>query len=170
MDGYPVFAWIEATALSVWVREAPTLWAFPFILILHTVGMGFFVGTNIAIDLRVLGFAPRVPASLLQKIFVIMKIAFLINAVSGLLLLLAYPTKALTNPLFYVKLILIAVGLAQTAWLRNTVLRMPECDQGMVTFQSKIMAGSSLAVWAGAVTAGRLLAYTYKHLLAGGFY
>src|SRR5206468_4715679 len=26
--------------LSVWVRESPSLWAFPFILICHTVGMG----------------------------------------------------------------------------------------------------------------------------------
>jgi len=58
-DIFPFTGWIETTALSVWVRESPSLWAFPFVLILHTVGMGFLVGTNIALDLRVLGFAPR---------------------------------------------------------------------------------------------------------------
>jgi hypothetical protein len=128
--------------------------------------MGFLVGTNIAIDLRVLGFAPRVPVSLLEKFFVIMKLAFFVNAISGILLLIAYPTKALTNPLFYVKLFLIGVGLVEAAWIRENVLRAPESDPGLVPFRGKVFAGSSLAVWAGAVTAGRLLAYTYKHLMA----
>ena len=166
MDAF--FVWIESSALSVWVREAPTLWAFPFILILHTVGMGFLVGTNIAIDLRVLGFAPRIPVSLFEKFFVVMKLAFFINAISGLLLLIGYPTKALTNPLFYIKLFLIAVGLVETAWIRKKVFRIPEYDRGPLTFQAKAVAGSSLAIWAAAVTAGRFLAYTYTRLLAGG--
>jgi hypothetical protein len=166
MNSYPLFSWIEATALSIWVRESPSLWAFPFILILHTVGMGFLVGTNVAIDLRVLGFAARVPLSLLERLFVVMKLAFFINAVSGLLLLIAYPTKALTNPLFYVKLSLIASALVQTAWIRKNVLRTPESEQ-VVSSRGKAMAGASLAVWAGAVAAGRFLAYTYTHLLSG---
>jgi hypothetical protein len=166
MNVFAVFSWIEASALSVWVRESPSLWAFPFILILHTVGMGFLVGTNVAIDLRVLGFAPRVPISLLEKLFVVMKPAFFVNAISGVLLLTAYPTKALTNPLFYIKLLLIAFGLVQTVWIRNSVLRQPESEQA-VSFRGKVLAGSSLAVWAAAVAAGRFLAYTYVYLMSG---
>ena len=65
--------WIEETALSVWLRESPSLWAFPFVLILHTIGMGFLVGSNIALDLRVLGFAPRIPLSLFEKLFLIIE-------------------------------------------------------------------------------------------------
>ena len=95
-----------------------------------------------------------------------MKLAFFINAVSGLLLLIAYPTKALTNPLFYVKLFLIASALVQTVWIRKNVLRAPESEQ-VVSSRGKTMAGASLAVWAGAVAAGRFLAYTYTHLLSG---
>jgi hypothetical protein len=52
---YSSLAWLEATAPSVWLRESPSLWAFPFVLILHTVGMGFLAGTNVAMDLRVGG-------------------------------------------------------------------------------------------------------------------
>src|SRR5436309_12171806 len=106
MHPYSVFSWIETSALSSWIRESPSLWAFPFILILHTVGMGFLVGPNVAMDLRILGFAPRIPLSLFEKFFGVMKVAFVINVISGVLLLIAYPTKALTNPLFYVKLFL----------------------------------------------------------------
>ena len=170
MNVFALFAftgWIEQTALSVWLRESPSLWAFPFVLILHTVGMGFLVGSNIALDLRVLGVAPRIPLSLFEKLFLIMRISFFINAGSGLLLLIAYPTKALTNPLFYLKLALIAFGLAGALMLRNQVIRNPVADAEGVPSRSKTVAATSLVVWAGGVTAGRLLAYTYKFLMAG---
>ena len=165
---YSSFAWLEATALSVWLRESPSLWAFPFVLILHTVGMGFLAGTNVAMDLRVVGFAPKVALSLFEKFFLVMKISFVVNAVSGVLLLIAYPTKALTNPLFYIKLLLIAVGLVQAVWMRSHVLRNPVTDAEGPSTKSKVVAGASLATWTAAVAAGRFLAYTYSHLLAGG--
>ena len=53
--------WLEATALSTWLRESVSLLAFPFVLVLHTVGMGFLAGANAAIDLRILGVAAGVP-------------------------------------------------------------------------------------------------------------
>lgn len=164
---FPFFAWIEATALSAWIRESPSLWAFPFILILHTVGMGFLVGTNVAVDLRVLGFGPRIPLPVLERFFFVMKFGFVVNALSGVLLLIGYPTKALTNPLFYVKLVLIAVGVIETGWIRSLVLRGPKVMSEPVSAKGKALAGSSLAVWAGAVGAGRFLAYTYNYLMAG---
>lgn len=166
-DVYSSFAWIEESALSVWLRESPSLWAFPFVLILHTVGMGFLVGTNVAMDLRILGFAPRIPLSLIGKVFPVMWFGFVVNVISGTLLLIAYPTKALTNPLFYVKLFLIAVGLAQTWFLRNRVLRDPHVDIEPVVTKGRMVAGTSLVIWTGAVTAGRFLAYTYRHLMVG---
>jgi len=164
---YSFTGWVEATALSVWIRESPSLWAFPFILILHTVGMGFLVGSNIAMDLRILGFAPRIPLSLFERFFPVMAFGFFVNAVSGILLLIAYPTKALTNPLFYFKLILIGVALVEARVIRKQVLRAPHNDAGPVTTRGMWLAGSSLAIWAAAVTAGRFLAYTYTHILAG---
>ena len=167
MDLFSFTRWIESTDLSVWLRESPSLWSFPFVLILHTVGMGFLVGSNIALDLRVLGFAPRIPLSSFERFILVMQIATFLNVSSGLLLLIAYPTKALTNPLFYVKLSLIAFGLAETLMIRNSVLRDPSSDIQPVPAKGKIVAGTSLVVWAGAVTAGRLLAYTYHYLMAG---
>jgi len=165
---YSSLAWVEATAPSVWLRESPSLWAFPFVLILHTVGMGFLAGTNVAMDLRVVGFAPKIPLSLFEKFFLVMKISFVVNAASGVLLLIAYPTKALTNPLFYIKLLLIAAGLVQAVWMRSHVLRNPGMDAEGPSTNGKSMALASLATWTAAVGAGRFLAYTYRHLLSGG--
>jgi alkylation response protein AidB-like acyl-CoA dehydrogenase len=53
--------WLESTALSTWVRESGSLWAYPMVLTAHTVGMSLLVGANAVIDLRLLGVAPRVP-------------------------------------------------------------------------------------------------------------
>jgi len=164
---FSVFAWIESSAFSVWLRESPSLWVFPFVLILHTVGMGFLVGTNVAIDLRVLGLSPRIPLSIMERFLVVMKLAFFINAVSGILLLIAYPTKALTNPLFYLKLTLIAFALLETRWILNQVIRVPDNESSSVSSKARLVAGTSLLVWAAAITAGRLLAYTYTYLMAG---
>ena len=160
----PVFSWIEATAFSTWLRESPSLWVFPFVLILHTVGLAFLVGANVAIDVRVLGLAPGVPLRTLARYHLVMWIGFWINAASGLLLLTAYPTKALTNPLFYIKLLLIAAALWLAAAIRA---RMP--DDGVPASAGaaplRILAIASLACWGLSITAGRFLAYTYSRLL-----
>ena len=107
----PFFTWLEATAFSVWMRESPSVFAFPFILAVHTIGLGFIAGISVALDLRMLGIAPRIPLSDFRRFWPLMWIGLWLNVISGLALLAAYPTKALTNPLFYIKLGLIAVAL-----------------------------------------------------------
>ena len=103
--------WLEATALSTWVRESTSVFAFPAILSAHAIGMGLAAGVNAAIAIRLLGFAPRVPPRELLRFALVMWIGVWLNTASGLLLLIGYPTKALTNPVFYLKLSLIAVGM-----------------------------------------------------------
>jgi uncharacterized protein DUF6644 len=158
----PFFVWLEATPLSTWLRESPSLWAFPFVLILHTVGLAFFVGANLAWDVRVLGFSMGIPLDALRRYFLVMWAGFWINAVSGLLLLIAYPTKALTNPLFYAKLALIGFGILLALRIRREVqdVRL-NSDSPPVT---RTLAAASLACWVAVIFAGRLLAYTCTRL------
>ena len=160
----PFFTWIETTALSTMLRESPSLWAFPFVLILHTVGLAFLVGSNVALDVRVLGMARGVPLRTLERYTVVMWTGFWVNAVSGVLLLIAYPTKALTNPIFFVKLALIAIGLGMAAKIRARLRALPVPDAQVLPPRLKALAVASLVCWAAGVTAGRLLAYTYSRL------
>jgi len=157
----PFFVWLEATSLSTWLRESPSLWAFPFVLILHTVGLAFFVGTNVAWDVRVLGFSLGIPLEALRRYFLVMWAGFWINAFSGVLLLIAYPTKALTNPLFYAKLALIAFGVVLAFRIRREVngLAVPAAPP-----MARMLAAVSLACWIAVIFAGRLLAYTCTRL------
>ena len=158
----PLFVWLEATPLSTWLRESPSLWACPFVLILHTVGLAFFVGTNVAWDVRVLGFSLGIPLEALRRYFLVMWAGFWINAFSGVLLLIAYPTKALTNPLFYAKLALIAFGVVLAFRIRREVSGL--AARADAPPMARMLAAVSLVCWIAVIFAGRLLAYTCTRL------
>ena len=163
----PFLIWLESTALSQWVVGSESMFAFPGILALHAIGMGFAVGICLALDLRILGVAPGVRIAEMRRFVPVVWAAFWLNAVSGVLLLIGYPTKALTNPVFYLKLLLIGVGL----WLFRRIGRRVFDDAGDERAQSPMvqrLAIFSLVCWVGAITAGRFLAYTYHRLTALG--
>ena len=161
-----VCGWVENTPLSMWVRGESML-AFPTIISAHTLGMGFFAGTSAGIDLRLLGVANRVPLTALEKFYPIMWLALAVNFTSGTLLLIGYPYKAFTNPLFYFKLALIAVAVYLVLRIRREVLRYPDPRPDSVLRRGRLLALASLGSWVGVITAGRLLAYTYTWLRVG---
>jgi hypothetical protein len=94
---------------------------------------------------------------------------FWMQVASGLLLIIAFPTKALTNPVFYTKLILI--GFAMTMMVKLNLRLFSDSglndDEGMVS-KGRNLATWSLICWAVAMTAGRMLAYTAKYLVYPG--
>ena len=151
-----MFRAIEASPFSVWLRESTSVFAYPTFLSAHAIGMGLVVGVNVALALHMLGLTPGLPTRELHRFAPIVWIGFAMNVVSGVLLLVAYPTKALTNPVFYLKLALVAAG----TWLYVAIDRRIRRDDTPAAHT----AIASLAVWASAITAGRLLAYTYHRL------
>jgi hypothetical protein len=159
-----IFKTIEESGLSTWIRDSPSIFAYWFILSCHAVGMGLLVGASVVIDLRILGVARDLPLSPLKDLYRIIWIGFWIQVVSGALLLIAYPTKALTNPDFYLKLTLIGVSVAVMQMIRKRVFSDSELSDSAMMMKGKALAMWSLILWAGAVTAGRLLAYTYNYL------
>ncbi len=68
------FDWFEHTDLSMWVRGDSML-AFPLILTVHTIGMGFLAGTSSAIALRILGVARQAPLPVMEKFYPVLWIA-----------------------------------------------------------------------------------------------
>ena len=167
MRAHPVNAfliWLETSALSIWVRESPSVFAFPTILSFHTLGMGLVAGLSAAIDLRILGFAPRVPLAQTRRYYPLLWFGFWLNAASGVVLLVGYPTKALTNPVFYGKLLCVALGVVVQTLIRRRVLSDGAGEAGPVPLRSRMLAVASLVLWAAAITSGRFLAYTYHKL------
>jgi hypothetical protein len=154
-----IFAWIEQTPLSIFMRE--DLWAFPVTLILHSVGMGMLAGGGMVMGLRVLGVAKGARLELFAKFIPVMQAGFWLAFVTGLLLLSAYPAKALTNWVFALKFVMLgAAGLLVRAMAKRVL------PAGVASPDwARWVAGASLVAWAGAITAGRFLAYTNHMLL-----
>jgi hypothetical protein len=161
MIGRGLFELIETSALSTWMRESDSLLAFPGVLIVHTLGMALVVGVPAAVSLRLLGVAARVPPGGLKAFIPLAWLGFAMIAVSGVLLVIAYPAKALTNPIFYVKLALIGICCALLARMSRS-LRAEVVELR----RARRLAIVSLAGWMLTITAGRLLPYTYRYLLS----
>jgi hypothetical protein len=152
--------WLEGSAVGVWTRESPSIWAYPTVLTLHTMGLGVLVGANAVIDFRLLGFAPRLPIPSLAPLYRFMWAGFAINAVTGVMLFAGDATTKAKQPVFYIKLTLIALALVITATIRRRVERGPALyDRDLGPGPGRRLAVLSLLLWAGAVTAGRLMAY-----------
>lgn len=152
--------WLEGSALAVWTRESPSIWAYPTVLTLHTVGLGVLVGANAVIDFRLLGFAPRLPILSLAPLYRFMWAGFIINALTGVMLFATNATTKARQPVFYIKLLLIALALVVTASIRRTVERDAAFDDAAPAApRGRRLAALSLVLWTGVVTAGRLMAY-----------
>jgi hypothetical protein len=149
-----VLSWLEGSALAAWTRESPSIWAYPTVLTLHTVGLSIAVGANAVIDLRLLGLAPRIPRESLSVLFPLIWSAFAINAASGVLLFIADATIKSSQPVFYVKLTLIGLALWHTVVARRIIGSPAGGDDSAAR-----VAGLSLIFWTGAIVAGRLMAY-----------
>jgi hypothetical protein len=162
----PFLIWLESTALSQWVVGSPSVpFGFPGILTLHAIGMGVAAGLAAALDLRILGVARGIPLDEFRRFLPLLWAGFWLNAVSGVLLLIGYPTKALTNPLFYAKLALIAVAMVILMRLDRRV-KAGWPAKGTQERWMRRLAAISLVCWTGAIFAGRFLAYTYSRLTA----
>jgi hypothetical protein len=158
---------IEESGFSTWVRESPSIWAFPVILLIHTLGMGFIVGVSAGIDLRILGMAPSLRLAPMEKYLPILWFGFWTNAITGTMLLMADASMKLTNPDFYVKMAFIALSLVNLSMIRKQVFRDPLIETGKFSSKARFLAWSSLFCWLVVITSGRLLAYvgspsTYK--------
>jgi hypothetical protein len=159
-----LLASIEQNAFSVWVRETPSLLGFPFILYLHTLGLAMLAGISVGIDAWLLG-AKTVPPVRMMGVYRVMWLGFGINALSGLALLAAYPAKALTNWVFFTKLLLIAIGMWVLELIKGEIQAASDGGAREVSARARQLATVSLVLWAGTIFAGRLLAYTHSILL-----
>ena len=157
---------IERSGLSTWIRESESAFAYYFVLVIHNIGLALLVGACGVLGARLLGFVPELPIAPLRRFFPIVWTGFWLNVVSGVFLLIAYPTKALTNPLFYVKLVLIAVGVVALRRIERQ-LSIDDAARGSTPAVDRSLALWMLGSWLGVLTAGRALAYTATYLLYG---
>jgi hypothetical protein len=148
---------IETSQLGLWLRESPSVWAFPTVLTLHTIGLAVLIGASWVLDLRLLGIGRHVPLSAFRWVFPTVAVGLVINLLTGVLLFIKNAaTWGVALP-FFVKMALVVASVATLLPIRALVLRGDE--QPDVGSNARLLAVASILAWSAAVTAGRLLAY-----------
>jgi hypothetical protein len=150
---YDLFASIEHWPLSIWAREDE--YAYFVALIFHAWGMALLVGGGIVIALRVMGVGSAAPLPKFRGFIPVMWAGVVLAIPSGFVLLVAYPAKALTNPIFAIKF----ACLIGAALLVRVLLRIDAPPRN-----SRRLAALCLLLWLGGVASGKLLLHTY-HIL-----
>jgi len=145
-----VFVAIERSALSVFMRE--DLVAFPAALVAHAIGMALMAGGAFLTGLAAV--RRQQWAHSLSAVPPALHLGFVLSLASGLLLLAAYPAKGLTNVVFWLKMLLLCAGYGLCLRMLQSSLSDGRAHGGMV-----------ILFIAGALIAGRLLAYTHNVLL-----
>jgi len=153
-----LLASLENSGFGTWLRESPSIWAYPAVLTLHTLGLGVLVGGTAVLDLRVLGWGSAIPLASLERLFPAMWIGFWINAISGVALFVADATTKGTTRVFMTKLAIIAVGVVVLFALRKNVYGRGE-EAATVSATARALAAASLVLWFLAIVTGRYMAY-----------
>jgi hypothetical protein len=152
------FRSLQNSAFTEWFLGSDSIWTYPTVLTLHTVGMAILVGASFVIHLRVLQVAGSIPLRRLQPLYRFVWIGFAINLLSGLTLFVTEAADRIVDPVFYVKMVSIAAALWLGAVVKHRAIDRADAPE-VTTGSSRSMAAASLALWTIAIVAGRLMAY-----------
>jgi hypothetical protein len=150
---------LEETAIANAIRTIP--WLYPAIETGHYIGLSLLVGGIMLIDLRVLGFARRLPLKGMIGLLPFVWAGFVINVLTGSLLFIYGATNFGTNGAFQVKMLfMVLAGLNALAFdlaVRRSGDSWVAADRPPV--HVKGFATLSLVFWLCVVTTGRWMAY-----------
>jgi hypothetical protein len=149
--------WLQGTWVGVLVAES--LWGYPLLETIHTIGMAMMIGSLGLINLRVLGYKPDLPLLDTRALLPLAWLGFTLNAISGTLLFTSDAVYFWGKYTFRIKMVLIILGGINAALLGQRVFREAAAPAKQAAAGTKWIAFLSLVFWFGAVIAGRLIAY-----------
>ena len=150
--------WLESFSIALWLRESPSVWAHATVLTLHTTGMAVLVGASWVIDLRLLGISRNIPLSDFRWALRAVGVGLSVNLFTGILLFIKNATTWGTALPFFVKMALVIASAATLIPIRKYIVGGGAVSEE-VSSRARLFAIASIVLWAGAMTAGRLLAY-----------
>jgi len=141
---------------------AESVYAFPIVEGAHLIGLALSVGMILFVDLRLIGFFLRkVPvADILHPLRFWLLSGFVLTLSTGALLFVAEATKLVFLGVFWVKVTLILLAGLNALWFefkwgRNT----SDWEALALPTGVKLAGWTSLALWIGVVSCGRLIPY-----------
>lgn len=143
--------WVEESWMGIFIRES--LWGYPIVLSSHGVGMAIVVGCVVAANMRVLGFAKGLSVRAFDGVFIVGWLGFLVNLISGLILLAGNASVYFFQGSFQLKIAFILVGGILMKIMMNGI----RDNRDLAV--TRIISVLCLASWLGALITGRLMAY-----------
>ncbi|PVY39708.1 DUF6644 family protein [Pontibacter virosus] len=150
---------LEDSALAGAIRQSA--WLYPFLEILHILGIVLLVGAAFLFDLRLLGFSRNLPVpDLARHLLPWSRRGLYLIVPSGLLLFCTNAVALAGDPVFHIKLIMLVVGGLNAGFFhRFLASSAPEWGQSNTPRVAKAVALCSIVVWVVVIACGRLLAY-----------
>jgi hypothetical protein len=150
--------WLQNRSFALAIAGSD--WAYPIVQATHFTGLSLWVGTNVAVDLSLLGVGKKSvpPLQLSDALFVWNWIGFGIAVIGGFLLFSVSAETYLSNIAFLTKLgMLIPLGLALHIVIQR---KAPMWEKSSQTSSAAKFAGfTELLLWLCVVTAAVLIPY-----------
>lgn len=138
-----------------------TAWGWPAAESIHFIGLCLLVGAIFLFDLRLLGYARRIPIRALHRLIPWGLAGFALTAASGIPFVLTEPDQYIYNPSFHFKMLFMAAAGLNAAAFYVTSYRAATAPDAPADAPplAKIIAVLSLSLWIGVIIAGRLLTF-----------
>jgi hypothetical protein len=148
--------WVAATPYADWAASNP--YAYPVANTVHVLALVLLLGGIGLVDLRVIGLFRPLPLQPLSRALIpIAATGVLILAASGSILFAADAEVLARQGTFRLKLILIAIALANVALFR---LRYGVVVADPPPAGARLLALLSLLLWTSVAICGRMIAYS----------
>jgi len=149
--------WSENSAFFTWLRESSSVWAYPWVFFIHTLGLVFTAGASVLVDARLIGAARRLPVAPLARYFAAIWIGIVLTVLSGVVMLAADIQTKLQNRLFAPKMLFVIAAIALTAALRPRIASTR--PEAFVSPLVRGLAAASLICWLAAIALGKFAQY-----------
>jgi hypothetical protein len=159
-----LFEWVDVLPSSIAMRES--LNGYPLALTAHVVSMALVAGIVIYWDMRLAGIAlKRVPVSKIEDGLLLSSwavIGVLLSVGSGLFMVYSQPMRYYGNFYFWIKNIFLLLAAVNAIYFHQTIGKsMSSWEHNPVTpFKARMAGLASLALWAGIIATGRMIAYS----------
>jgi hypothetical protein len=156
-------SWLGATPASLYIQKV--FWIIPTVQTIHILAISVVVASMAMFDLRLLGLTGKRNsiASLSRRFMPWLWGALIVLAVSGSILIVGEPKRALGNVFFAMKMGMLATAIIVTLGFQVLLKRdlAGGSDLAPAHFGvARIVGLWSLVLWVGIAVAGRLIAYT----------
>lgn len=156
---YSFAHWLENTGWAL--NIAGSTWAYPYVQMIHFTGLSLWVGTNVAVDLHLLGIGTKrvTPAELNDALFAWNWIGLAIAVTGGFMLFATAATSFIVNPAFRLKLgLLVPFGIILHIVVQQKTRTWGQREKNTPGL-GKLLGGLELLWWLAVATAATLIPY-----------